>query len=255
MSSSTSKPTVAIFGATGGTGLSILKNSLASGHTVNVLARTPSKLSCLSTQYPNLHVIQGDIYDNNSIKETLVLNNRVVDVVVSGIGMVLQQKGMGFTSSDKNICENGTKNILAAISELECQSSPPITLPTGGPKLILLSTTGISSKSRDIPIPMIPLYHWMLALPHADKKKMESVVIDSGRRWVLVRPSLLTDGEAKGLERVRAGVEVPGNKEEGKHAVGYTIRRDDVGTWVYEECIRNAGAWEKWEGKCVSLTY
>jgi nucleoside-diphosphate-sugar epimerase len=175
MTSATTKPTVAIFGATGGTGLSVLKNCLAAGHAVNVLARTPSKLTSLSSQYPNLHIIQGDIHSIPSVKETLLTpsstanrNERaVVDVVVSGIGMVLQRKGIHFTSADTSICETGTHNILAALSELESSSLAPV-IPTGGPKLVLLSTTGISSKSRDVPIAMLPLYHWLLAVPHAD---------------------------------------------------------------------------------------
>ena len=102
---------------------------------------------------------------------------------------------------------------------------------------------------------MIPLYHWILAVPHADKKKMEDLVVASGRKFVLVRPSLLFDGEAKGLDHVKTGIEIPGNKEEGKHAVGYTIRREDVGKWIFEECVRDNKRWGKWEGKCVSLTY
>lgn len=104
----------------------------------------------------------------------------------------------------------------------------------------------------------------MLSVPHADKKKMEELVIESGsaergvvkgRRWVLVRPSFLLNGEARGLESVRTGIEVPGEKTgEGQdHAVGYTIRREDVGGWIFEECVRGGG--ERWVGRCVSLTY
>ena len=92
-------------------------------------------------------------------------------------------------------------------------------------------------------------------MPHADKKKMEELVIKSGRRWVLIRPSFLINGERKGLSAVRTGVEVPGEKKgEGEgHAVGYVIRREDVGVWIFDECIE--GDAENWLGKCVSLTY
>lgn len=84
---------------------------------------------------------------------------------------------------------------------------------------------------------------------------MEDVVVASGRKFVLVRPSLLFDGEAKGLDRVRTGIENPGNREEGSHAVGYTIRREDLGRWIFEECVESEGSWDTWEGKAVSLTY
>jgi hypothetical protein len=50
--------------------------------------------------------------------------------------------------------------------------------------------------------------------------------------WVLVRPSFLLDGEAKGLGGVRVGIDVPGEEKEERLEVGYTIRREDVGGWV-----------------------
>lgn len=238
------KPTVAIFGATGGTGLAALNLCLSAGHSVRVLARTPSKLSSLSAQYPNLSILQGDIHDIASIKETLLQDGKVVDVVISAIGMTLQMKGLSFKSLDPHICETGTRNIISALDSLPS--------PVNNPLLVLLSTTGISSKSRDIPLAMIPMYHWVLPVPHADKKKMEELVIESGRRWVLVRPSFLVDGEAKGLDGVRVGVDVPAEEKEEKREVGYTIRREDVGLWIFEECIK--GNKKDWEGKCVSLT-
>lgn len=249
------KPSIAIFGATGGTGLAILKNSLAAGHNVSVLARTPSKLSSISSQYPDLlHVTQGDIYDNASIKRALVLNNRRVDIVISAVGMVLQFKGVKIVSPDPTICEVGTRNILSALSELEAEIDQTSNLSPVKPKLIIVSTTGISQK-RDIPLAVSPFYHYGLAVPHADKKKMEDLVINSQWPWVLVRPSFLVDGPAKGLKSVRTGTETPTHKKEATHAIGYTIRREDVGLWIYEECVSSRGNWGEWAGKCVSLTY
>ncbi|KAG0653000.1 Flavin reductase (NADPH) [Hyphodiscus hymeniophilus] len=250
-----SKRTIALFGATGGTGLSILKNCLSAGHTVRVLARTPSKLSSLSAQHANLHIVQGDISDVAAITTTLRSpdtpqgQGRAVDVVISAIGMALEMKRLSFTSTNPHVCESATANILSALSAL---SADPATID---PLLVLLSTTGISSKSRDIPLLMLPLYHWVLPVPHADKKALESLAIRSGRRWVLVRPSFLMNGEARGLGAVRTGVEVPGERKgEGEdHAVGYTIRREDVALWIYEACVEGDG--RRWEGKCVSLTY
>jgi hypothetical protein len=248
--------TIAIFGATGGTGLAVLKFALQAGCTVNVLARTPSKLADFSAQYPNhLHVIKGDIRDISSIKETLVLNNKLVDVVVSGIGMVISRKGLGFTSTDPHICEEGTKLILTALSQIEEDNK--IWFQAGGPQMVLLSTTGISDKGRDIPIAMVPLYHWILAVPHLDKKKMEKAVVNSGRKWILVRPSFLSDCASRGLENIRVSTETPEASNEKKIsddvAIGYTISREAVGLWIVEECVKRDAS--RWEGKLVTITY
>ena len=262
-STSSSKPTIAIFGCTGGTGLSVLKHSLSAGHPVNVLARTPSKLSGLSAQYPDLlHITAGNIHSVPDVRETLLRDNRPVDIVVSAIGMIPQRHGLKLSGDDPTVCEVGTQNLLTALGELESKAEshvsngrPEAAASTHGePLLVLLSSTGVSMQARDIPLPVVPLYHWLGAVPHADKRKMEEVVRASGRRrWVMVRPSLLLDGPAKGLRSVRTGVEVPGDKEQGAPAVGYTIRREDVGGWISEECVKEDSA--RWEGKCVSLTY
>ncbi|KAH9225065.1 hypothetical protein DL95DRAFT_400353 [Leptodontidium sp. 2 PMI_412] len=97
-------------------GLAALKFALKAGGTVNVLARTPSKLANFTNQFPNLHVIKGDIRGIPAIKSTVTVNNRVVDVVISAIGMVIERKGLGFESRDPTICEDGTKAILTTLS-------------------------------------------------------------------------------------------------------------------------------------------
>jgi nucleoside-diphosphate-sugar epimerase len=251
MSTSTTK-TIAIFGATGGTGLATLTRALAAGLNVNVLARTASKLSSLSEKYPNLNIIQGDIRNVLAIKQALVHNGHIVDIVVSAIGMALRRQGLRFTSDDIHICEEGTRCILQARSELESEGVKGL---TGGPRMVILSTTGISDKGRDIPIAMIPMYHWVLSVPHADKKKLEDMMISGegkNRKWVLIRPSFLADGPAKGLQDIRVSVEIPGAKREDV-AIGYTIRREDVGEWIVESCVK--GEEGKWDGKIVTLTY
>ncbi|KAI7080742.1 mevalonate kinase [Hortaea werneckii] len=81
--------------------------------------------------------------------------------------------------------------------------------------------------------------------PHEDKKalqenlaahmKSESVVLEG---FVNVKASLLLNGEAKGLQAVRDGVET-------QPAVGYTIRRADVGGWIFERLVKGEpkGEW------------
>ncbi|KAL2066443.1 hypothetical protein VTL71DRAFT_2514 [Oculimacula yallundae] len=257
MSSYTQK-TIALFGATGGTGLATLKLALAAGNTVNVLARTPSKLANLSSQYSKLNIIPGDIRDISAIKSTLIFETRVVDTIISAIGMTIELSGFGFSSKSPTICEDGTRAILAALSQLETENVAQV--PSGGPEFVLLSTTGISDKGRDIPIAMMPMYHWMLTVPHKDKKQMEALMIHGegkSRKWVMIRPSFLRDGESKGLQSIRVSTETPGAEPEKIQeeivAVGYVIHREDVALWIVEECVKGNG--KKWQGKMVTLTY
>lgn len=144
--------------------------------------------------------------------------------------------------------------LVTALSELQ---------PARKPLLLVVSTTGIGTK-RDVPWLFYPLYHVFLAVPHKDKVVMESLVKnavndhptkpDNKNRggaiggFVIVRASLLVDGERLGLQTIREG------KESDKPAIGYTIRRSDVGNWLFERCIRD-GVQKGLMGEAVTITY
>ena len=108
---------------------------------------------------------------------------------------------------------------------------------------------------RDLPLVMMPLYHVLLKNAHADKIQMEEALeaemtkgkASAIRGFVLVRPSLLTDGKVRGLGSIRVGAEMA-------PAVGYTISREDVGGWMFDALVTN-GDREEFLGRKVSLTY
>ena len=64
--------------------------------------------------------------------------------------------------------------------------------------------------------------------------------------FITVKPTLLMDGASRGVEKVRAG-------SEDAPAIGYTIRRSEVGEWIYAKLIANTPAAD-WLGKGVCLT-
>ena len=139
--------------------------------------------------------------------------------------MIMHRKGLSISWPDAHICETGTRQILSALSALvaETQTATRLTL-------VLLSTTGISTKCRDVPLPIVLPYHF-LSTPHNDKRKMEEMVISLGqkRKWVLVRPSFLLDGVAKGRGYVRVGIEDAVGNEVEVLEREYGIWREDVG--------------------------
>lgn len=61
-----------------------------------------------------------------------------------------------------------------------------------------------------------------------------------------VKASLLMDGEGVGWERLRVG-------DSMRPAVGYTVKRQDVGDFVFERLVK--GEWEgTWVNDSVTLT-
>lgn len=115
-----------------------------------------------------------------------------------------------------------------------------------------------------MPLAFLPLYHWGLAVPHENKRRMEGLLEEASKAgksvpidgFVSVRASLLMDGAGKGTEAVRVGWEVDeGGAMKGPGpAVGYTVARDDVGLWMFEELVKSDGR-DDWRGRYVTLTH
>ncbi|KAF2456043.1 hypothetical protein BDY21DRAFT_380151 [Lineolata rhizophorae] len=277
------KPIITFFGATGGCAANTLALALKSGHTCVALARTPSKLRTLMTEghgvsdetlNAQLTIVEGNIRDVAAVKRALVHSNRLVDLIVSGVGSAPKpQKSLSqpITLHDPTICESAMASVTEALRALETDLAAP-DVPVPKPSMVAISTTGVSARRRDVPLLFVPFYHWALAVPHADKARMEEAVVraaappaDGGvlAGFTIVRPSLLREGEARGVAAVRAGWELPagvpddaapGSEPAPGPAVGYTITKADVGNWIFKELVDREKA-GKWAGKCVSLTY
>ena len=207
----------------------------------------------------NLTIVEGDIRDKEAVKRALVAKGgRVADIVITGIGAYGKLQWSittPITMRDLTLCQDGAKTVVSGLRELRAEGF------SGAPLVVAISTTGIS-QTRDVPYLMYPLYHWLLHVPHEDKKAMEDVFIAAAQdpsnpvdNFVLIRPTLLNDDELKGISKVRVGWERPphlaGERGPGP-AMGYFVGRSDVGNWIYEEVVKNG---QKWAGKCVSLTY
>lgn len=251
---------IAFFGATGDCAGYTLANSLKAGYDCIALARTPVKLTKsmkdkgvrTSALDQHLTIVEGNVKDVEAVKGALQLNGQVVDTIVCGIGGTPQLQWSLWTPvtlNDPTICQDAGNTILKALQELK---------PAKKPLLILVSTTGISPRGmpRDVPLLFVPLYHWMLHIPHIDKHKLEDnlaahVALPEDERgiraFVAVKPSLLMDGEGMGLDSVRPGVPE-------KPVVGYTIRRQDVGSFICERLIKQ-DVGQDWLNKGISITY
>lgn len=271
MTSTTSsvKPTIAFFGATGGCGHACLVHTLNSGYRVSALARTPSKMTSQlladgvtqETLDRNLVIVQGNSKDVSAVKRTLCPDEdgAIVSKIISAIGGTPKTTYNPFrpvSLDDPTICAQSTTALIQALQELQS-----VHKGAAKPLMSFVSTTGTAraGKPRDVPIAFLFLYHYLLAVPHIDKRKLGELVsqnvaeADENKRvfrnFIGVRASLLlgaiTAKGGKGLNKVRAGTE-------DKPAVGYTITRADVGEWLFENIIRKDG--EGWLDEFVTLT-
>lgn len=283
------KPTFALLGATGGCVLAFLVRALQAGHKCsacecyssapkalptttkpnNLVVRTPSKLTdLLKTRgvsadliSKHLTIVQGNSKDPIKVAEVLKVNNVVADMVVSGVGglPVFKPNPLRPTLDDPTICQDTVSTILNALRDLHSKSSQG---EKKKPTLVAISSTGISDYNRDVPLAMLPLYQWILPIPHKDKKIMETLLVEEVKKgdassaienFVAVRPSLLTNGREVGFGAIRAGVDSPGKFDNS--TVGYTISRADVGGWIFEGLVEDkAGKKSNYLNQCVAIT-
>ncbi|KAI4746148.1 hypothetical protein E4T50_03488 [Aureobasidium sp. EXF-12298] len=247
--------TIAFLGATGGCAGACLIASLKEGYTCRALARTPSKLTTsLETQglseslLANLEIIQGNAKDIESVKALLQTPTGIVDTIVFGVGAApkLRLHIMPITLDDIEVCRTAMATLLSALDELKAATKP---------RLLVISTTGITKGPRDVPLLYVPLYHWFLHIPHVDKRVMEELVCNQRQKpaaerivgeFAIVRPTLLMDGDGVGVAKVRYGLE-------SNPALGWTIDRKDVGNWLFEKGVKPADLGE-FKDQAISLT-
>ena len=249
---------LAFFGATGGSAGSCLAAALKAGYTCVALARTPSKLENAmiekglsnSTLKLNLTIIPGDIRDLEAVKQTII----GADIIVSGIGAYPDFQmsiRMPLILRDRTICADASASVLKACQETFEGGKKPL--------FLVISTAGVQAKGEPRAIPFIYLsfYYWLLADPHADKEVMEEnirehMMLSENERGiggcVVVKPSILTNGQGRGVEAVRAGT--------ADHPpIGYTIDREMVGQWMFQRLIQEEGAKREWKNTSVTVTY
>jgi nucleoside-diphosphate-sugar epimerase len=251
---------LAFFGATGGCVGFCLTAALKAGYICTAFARTPSKLegSLLSRgvdetiMTSHLDIVSGDVRDIEAVKQVIA----GADVIVSGVGAYPQfqlsvRKPLVLT--DSTIYADASATILEA-----CQSNYP-QADGKKPILVVVSTAGVQEKGkpRALPLAYLPWYAWLLAVPLTDKISMEDNVLAHMRLpesqrgiggYVIVKPSILTDGKDKSIEDVRAGTS-------DNPPVGYSIDREMVGLWMFHRLIDEQGARGAWKDTRVTITH
>jgi hypothetical protein len=264
--------TIAFLGATGGVVNSAMVHALNAGYTCLALVRTPEKLRkqlveqniSNATIDSQLIITQGDATAVADLKKMLVSHapSSLPATIVTGVGGAPSIKfkissPLNFVKNDQpSLCGDSAKALVAAVKELQSEN---VALKSQKPALIMVSTTGISRGPEDVPFGMRFLYHGILHEPHVDKKVMEATFRDEmaeGDGSVFrivsgVRPTLLAGTanvtDAKGLQSVKAGTE-------SQPATGYTVKRSDVGEWLFRNLIHDEQARSRWEGEMCSLT-
>ena len=192
---------VLILGATGGTGLELVKQAVAAGHDVTAFVRDPKKLTISDD---SLKAVQGNILDVGSLERAVPGQ----DAVISALG----SPGLGPSTE----LSDGTRNIIAVMERSNVK------------RLIFETTIGVGD-SREHLSWFAKWFFFPLVIRNvvADKEIQERLIKESSLDWTIVRPGRLTNGTRTG--RYREGDQI--NAE----APGRAISRADVAEFMLRQ--------------------
>lgn len=191
---------VVVFGATGGTGQSVIQQALLAGHEVTAVARRPE---AFRLDHERLRVARGDVTHPASI-----------EAVVVGADAVVSALGVGRSRSPTMLYSAGIASVIAAMRVV------------GVRRLLAVSAAGFAVDANDtlaLRLVVKPLLKRVLRHPYADMGRMEEAIVRSDLDWTLIRPARLTDRPGSGRYRTAVGANVRG---------GWSLPRADLASFI-----------------------
>lgn len=197
---------ILLIGATGATGLEIIRQALTRDIDVTAAVRSPEKLGELADR---IRVTTGNIFDSDDIAEAAA----GTDAALSSIGAPA-----GFLARGATTVYSKAAAALAA------------GLPRAGVhRLLFCTSAGVEPHDRAeaLPYRLIakPLF---LQRSYDDMTVAETTIRATSLDWTLVRPARLTNGPATGRYTVSPRLRTPGGKG---------ISRADVATFMLDQIL------------------
>ncbi|MGL4629928.1 MAG: NAD(P)-dependent oxidoreductase [Leadbetterella sp.] len=163
---------IALFGATGGTGIEFLKQSIAYSHEITAFVRSPEKLR---NQFPNLHIVKASIDDYTILQQTVTK----FDVIISLVGVA----GLLQARKPNELYAKTAKNLVRVADENKIS------------KLIVVTSGGVVEAPNEPWFFKYLLKPFFLKKMYEDMKIMEQIVQKSNLEYTIVRPPYLTNGK------------------------------------------------------------
>ncbi|MCH8938846.1 MAG: SDR family oxidoreductase [Gemmatimonadetes bacterium] len=187
---------VAIFGASGQTGLFLVERALLQNHEVAAFVRTPETFPL---RHEQLRVLTGDVRSREAVAQAI----EGADAVICAVGELLKSSRVG---------SQATENIIAAMKQHGVKRLVTVTGPGAGDR-----------KKRMGGLARLVL---KLFVNLDDKERQEELIRASGLDWIIVRPSLLTNDPHTGAYRVGPDV---------THGIATKLARSDLAEFMLNQ--------------------
>jgi len=170
---------LAVLGATGGTGLELVRQAVECGHFVTAFVRSPERLKDFQNR---ITIRQGDLLNRVSLEQAI----QGQDVILSGFG-----PRVPVSKADANLLERFARALTQA-------------MPAAGVRRAVIESVAFLFKDSILP-PAYLLGRLLFPRTVADAAAMERIFADTDLDWTMVRPPELTDKPYTGKYRVREG--------------------------------------------------
>lgn len=194
---------IVVFGATGKTGIELVKQALEQGHVVTAFVRDPARLAI---ENENLTFVGGDVFDPVSVAQAIKDQDAVVCVL-----------GAGSDLKKTTVRTTGTINIISSMQTNNVK------------RIMVVTAMGVGESWDDLSLFNKFFFATLLKSSRDDHETQEVAVKESGLDWTIIRPSGLTDTPRTGVYEV--GEKIP--------ATTSKIARADVADLIIKELEQN----------------
>jgi putative NADH-flavin reductase len=182
-----------VLGATGGTGLEIVRQAVEHGHSVTAFVRSAERLKPFQDR---ITIRQGDLLNSDELAEGITGH----EAVLSGFGPRLP-----IAKADHDLLHRFALTLTRAMRHARVRR-------------VVVESSAFLFKDSIVP-PTYLLGRLFFPGVIADASAMERVLRESGLDWTILRPPRLTDKAYTGKYRIR---------ERHLPPFGFTISRADV---------------------------
>jgi putative NADH-flavin reductase len=183
-----------VLGATGGTGVEIVRQAIEHGHSVTAFVRSAERLKPFGDR---IAVRQGDLLHAGELERVISGH----DAILSGFG-----PRVPIAKTDGNLLRSFATALTAAMQR------------AGVRRVVVVSTAFLFKDSMVPPTYLVGRLFFPGVV--VDAAGLERTFAESGLEWTIVRPPRLTNQPLRGKYRVRVG-HLP--------RFGFKISRADVG--------------------------
>lgn len=238
----TTLPHILLIGSTGRTGRLTLIEALVRHHTVTAIARDPTSLDSLvneqvpAPQRSQLHIVRGDPSSASDIKAALTSASDYAQgkqiVIISTLGQTRKSGNpWSATTSPPMFMTKAAEALVAALASLPADQKPKIE------KLVMMSMFGSGTSFNNLHCLIKPVMNHsnMLQTLEDHNGVIDVVEAQKEMKWVMVRPSMLKEGEA-------LPVKVRGEEGIGEGWMPSSITRGSVVGFMLDCTI--SGQWD-----------